>query len=93
MSSLSVTGQSFAREIMSATLIVVGEPFYNNLGPQVATTILAAIATVLGVLPFLFFKYGPKIRERSRFSQEIKRMAEEDEKRARMEGTRTPVEA
>lgn len=66
-----MTGQSFARELLSATLIIVGEPFYVNLGPEIASTILAAIATVLGVLPFMFWRYGPSIRERSHYSQEV----------------------
>lgn len=91
---LSVTGQSFARELMSAGLIVVGQTYYTNLGPQVATTILAAIATALGVLPFLFYLYGPKIRDRSKYSQEIKQAAREDEARAMLEDTsQTPQNA
>jgi len=67
--------------------------------PAVASTILAAIATVLGVLPFVFFKYGPTIRSRSAFSLEIKEAAAEDKRRedeellaekAQAEGTAQP---
>ena len=66
-----VTGQSFAREAFSAIFIIVGEPFYHNLGPPTATSILGGVATVLGVIPFAFYRYGPAIRERSHYSHEV----------------------
>lgn len=69
---VKMTGQSLLREAMSATLVVVGTPFYANLGPPIATSILAAIATVLAVLPFVFWRYGPAIRSRSAYSQAVR---------------------
>jgi len=58
---------------MSAGLIVAGQDFYETVGYPEATSILAAFATVLGVLPFVFSHYGPRIRERSRYSLEVSR--------------------
>lgn len=72
LASSAVTGQSFARELMSAGLIIAGQDFYENVGYPQATTILAAFATILGVLPFVFSKYGPRIRERSAYSLEVR---------------------
>ena len=66
-----ITGQSFMREGMSASLVIVGSNFYNDLGPQVASSILAAIATALAVLPFLFWRFGPTIRARSAYYQQV----------------------
>ena len=53
----------------------------HSVRPAIATTILAAIATLLGVLPFVFFRWGPTIRARSSFSLEIKQAAAEDKRR------------
>jgi hypothetical protein len=71
LASSAVTGQSFARELISAGLIVAGSDFYENVGYPEATSILAAFAAVLGVLPFVFSRYGPRIRERSHYSLEV----------------------
>ena len=66
-----MTGQSFARELMSAALIIVGPTFYRNVGYPESTTILASLAVVLGVTPFIFYRYGHRIRENSNYSQEV----------------------
>lgn len=71
LASSAVTGQSFARELMSAGLIIAGQDYYETVGYPEATTILAAFATVLGVLPFVFSRYGPTIRARSHYSLEV----------------------
>jgi hypothetical protein len=42
---------------------------YASLGPNHATTILAGIATTFCVAPWLFFRYGKSIRERSTFAK------------------------
>jgi len=81
LASSAVTGQSFLREALSAGIVIVGQNFYTDVRPAIATTILAAIATLLGVLPFVFFKWGPTIRARSAFSLEIKQAAAEDKRR------------
>jgi uncharacterized membrane protein YdfJ with MMPL/SSD domain len=70
---------------MSAGLIVAGQDFYETVGYPEATTILAAFATVLGVLPFVFAHYGPRIRARSRYSLEILQAAKADLEREKLE--------
>jgi hypothetical protein len=85
LASSAVTGQSFARELMSAGLIVAGQDFYETVGYPEATTILAAFATLLGVLPFVFSHYGPRIRARSRYSLEILQAAKADLEREKLE--------
>lgn len=32
----------------------------------------------MGVFPFIFYKFGPQIRERSRYAQELARLEEEE---------------
>jgi hypothetical protein len=51
------------------------------VGYQWASTILAILATVMGIFPFLFYKYGPRIRARSRYAQELAQLEEDERKR------------
>jgi MFS transporter, DHA1 family, multidrug resistance protein len=44
---------------------------YQNLGPQWASTILACIGTAMSVLPFVFYKFGPAIRDKSKYAKEL----------------------
>lgn len=71
MASSAVTGQSFARENLCGLLSLFAVRFYEDLGSQWASTILAILATVMGTFPFIFYKYGPRIRERSPYAQEL----------------------
>lgn len=60
--------QSLVSSLNDIAQIIVGETFFRNLGAPVASSIIGAIAVVLGVSPFIFYLYGPQIRERSSFS-------------------------
>lgn len=48
---------------------------YNNLTPRWGTTLFGCLATILAVIPFVAFFYGPKIRKHSAFA---KALAEEE---------------
>jgi hypothetical protein len=41
---------------------------YTGLGSNVATSILAAIASLFAFTPFLFLGYGERLRHRSKFA-------------------------
>ncbi|KAG6808494.1 hypothetical protein H0H93_016867, partial [Arthromyces matolae] len=62
------------------TLALVTVPFYENVGFQWASTILAILSTLMGIFPFLFYRYGPLIRQKSRYAQELARLEEEETK-------------
>jgi len=79
LASSAITGQSFARETLSAGGIMIGELFYEGVGYSQASTIIAVLATLLGVMPFLFYRYGARVRAHSRFSQQIKEAAAQKE--------------
>lgn len=53
------------------------------VGFEWASTILAILATVMGAFPFMFYRYGPSIRKRSRYAQEIAKLEEEERQRAK----------
>jgi hypothetical protein len=55
--------------------------FLTIVGYAWASTILAILATVMGIFPFLFYKFGPQIRTRSRYAKELARLEEEEHER------------
>ncbi|TIC09173.1 MFS general substrate transporter [Wallemia mellicola] len=81
LASSAVTGQSFCREIIAGICALITHLFYTNVDYKVASAILGAIATVSMLIPPVFYFYGPRIRAASRYSLELKRLAEEDLKR------------
>jgi len=44
---------------------------YESLGTQWATSILGFVAAAMIPIPFVFYRYGPKIRERSKYAQTL----------------------
>ena len=49
-------------------MTVVGVPFYNNLGPHWPLTIMGCLSLLLTPLPYLFYRYGHVIRQKSRYA-------------------------
>ncbi|GFF80135.1 hypothetical protein IFM61392_08225 [Aspergillus lentulus] len=60
---------SFLRGIASACMPLFAYPMYSGLGSNVATSIIAAVATVFAFTPFLFLKFGKQLRQKSRFAR------------------------
>lgn len=54
-----------ARSVMGAVMPLVGKPMYANLGPNWAGTLLGLLLVVIAPIPFVFYRYGGRIRERS----------------------------
>lgn len=63
----ALTFITFARYTVSGGMVVVGIPFYRNMGPHWTVTILACLSLLLTPMPYVFYKFGPRIRMRSRF--------------------------
>lgn len=73
-SYLSFSASGFAtlalfRSLMSAAFPLFASDMFNNLGANVAASILAALATLFCVVPPLFTKYGRQIRAHSKFAR------------------------
>ena len=62
-------GLILTRASTCAVIMPFTRPMYINLGYNIATTILAAIATLFCVAPVIFIKYGKRIRESSTFAR------------------------
>ena len=56
------------RYVASGGMVVVGIPFYENLGVHYTLTILACISAAVAPLPYLFWIYGPAIRKKSKYA-------------------------
>lgn len=73
------------RSIFGATLPLAGPSMYAALTPQWAGTLLGLLEVIMVPIPFVFWKYGDRIRARSPV---IKQMREEQarmsKKRARL---------
>ncbi|KAM7216920.1 Major facilitator superfamily domain containing protein [Rhypophila decipiens] len=65
-------GNGWARDFLAGVLTIPATPFYENVGPQHAGTILACISVLLVPAVYLVYFKGPWLRERSRFAQSLK---------------------
>ena len=64
----ALAANSFARSAFAAGFPLFGVQMFHKLGDQWATTLLAFIALALAPFPWIFFKYGHRIRRKSRFA-------------------------
>lgn len=60
---------SLVRSLLSSLFPLFARNMYTGLGPNYATTILAAIATVSCVCPLILIRYGERIRQASKFAR------------------------
>ncbi|KIW18743.1 hypothetical protein PV08_03032 [Exophiala spinifera] len=63
----AVAANVLVRLIFAGAFPLFGTQMYENLGYQWASSLLAFLALACLPMPFLFFKYGEKIRNRSKF--------------------------
>ena len=56
------------RYFAAGGMVVVGIPFYENLGVHYTLTVLACISALLVPVPYVFFKYGHWIRQKSNYA-------------------------
>ncbi|KAK4446697.1 MFS general substrate transporter [Podospora aff. communis PSN243] len=64
-SALAANG--FLRYVLSAALPLATPAMFKNLGIGWASTVLAIISVAMLPIPWILFRYGPRIRSRSRF--------------------------
>jgi hypothetical protein len=75
--SSALAAQSFLRNTFAACFPLFSQQMYEKLTPKYASTLLAAIACVLGVVPFVLIKYGDRIRSHSRAALALQREEQE----------------
>ncbi|GAA6014232.1 hypothetical protein JCM8202_005200 [Rhodotorula sphaerocarpa] len=68
-SASAVAANTFGRSIFAAALPLVAGPLFHNLGVGYGSTLLGCVAAALALVPFLLYKYGPKLRSMSSYAQ------------------------
>ncbi|KAI3317639.1 MFS general substrate transporter [Xylariaceae sp. AK1471] len=64
----ALAANSFLRCTFAAAFPLFGKQLYRGLGYQWASSLLAFITLALMPLPYVFFYYGKRLRQRSRFT-------------------------
>ncbi|KAL3437953.1 major facilitator superfamily domain-containing protein [Aspergillus tetrazonus] len=73
----ALAGNSVMRSILGGVMPLVGTYLYDGLGPNWAGTLLGLLEVAIIPIPFVFYKYGYKIRMKSAL---ISRMQEDKKK-------------
>ncbi|OAQ79177.1 MFS transporter [Purpureocillium lilacinum] len=80
----ALAGNAVIRSIFGGTLPLAGPLMYKNLTPQWAGTLLGLLEVITIPIPFMFWKYGGRIRARSRVIRQLREDQERmEDKRAR----------
>ncbi|KAH8600045.1 major facilitator superfamily domain-containing protein [Bisporella sp. PMI_857] len=63
-----LAANSFSRSLFATAFPLFGIQMYNTLGYQWATTLLALLSLVMAPFPYVFYKYGKRLRHCSKFA-------------------------
>ncbi|PHH82953.1 hypothetical protein CDD82_4171 [Ophiocordyceps australis] len=64
----AIAGNTFMRSLCGATFPLFARQMFQGMGIQWASTLLGCVALALAPIPFVFYKYGAQIRQRSAFA-------------------------
>lgn len=64
----AIAGNTFLRSLCGAAFPLFARQMFDGMGIQWAGTLLGCVAVVLAPIPFIFYKYGAKIRQRSAYA-------------------------
>lgn len=82
----AMAGNAVIRSILGGVFPLIGPHLYRRLGPNWSGTFLALLEVAIVPIPFVFYRYGHKIRMKSNLIQEM----QEDKKR--LEGKRSKAQ-
>ncbi|EME84841.1 uncharacterized protein MYCFIDRAFT_195784 [Pseudocercospora fijiensis CIRAD86] len=71
LSASALGGMSMARSTFGVVLPFAARPMYETLGVAWACSLLGFLGFACCLIPFVFIKYGPALRARSKICQEI----------------------
>ena len=78
-SASATGGNGFARDFLAGMCALYTGKMYRNLGVRDSQLVLFGLAVAFCLPVWVFYYYGPQIRERSKFAQKL---AAEKDKRA-----------
>ncbi|KAK7917660.1 MFS multidrug transporter [Apiospora marii] len=68
-------GNLVFRSLLGAALVFGGKPLYAALTPRTAGIVIGLVELALAPIPFIFYKYGKSIRQRSALIRELEAKA------------------
>lgn len=74
-----IAGNTFLRSIAAAGFPLFARQMFNGMGIQWAGTLLGCFSALLVPIPVLFYLYGRKLREKSKFAPTMKRKPQQEE--------------
>ena len=66
--SIALASVTMMRYLIAGGMVVAARPMYENIGVHWTMTLLGCMALVLTPAPYVLFRYGKKLREKSRFA-------------------------
>lgn len=75
----AMAAASISRSSFGAVLPFAAKPMYRTMGVAWATSLLGFFSLGLCIVPFVFVRWGGKLRHRSKFCQYLKAKREEEE--------------
>lgn len=63
----AIAGNTVLRSFCGAGFPLFARQMFKGLGIQWASTLLGCVAVLLAPIPFVFYRYGEKIRQRSSY--------------------------
>ncbi|KAF2743980.1 MFS general substrate transporter [Sporormia fimetaria CBS 119925] len=88
----AMAAASFSRSAFGAALPFAARPMYERLGVPWACSLLGFLSVGLCAIPFVFLKFGPRIRERSPFCQYLAQKKKEESEARETRGSGEGVE-
>jgi MFS transporter, DHA1 family, multidrug resistance protein len=64
-----ISSITFLRYIVAGGMVIADTPMYQGIGVHWTLTLMGCLGTVLVPMPFVFWKYGRKIRSNSKFAK------------------------
>jgi MFS family permease len=88
----ALAGNAVIRSLFGGTLPLAGPTMYRNLTPQWAGTLLGLLEVCMIPIPFVFYRYGVKIRAKSRVIRQMREDMAKNERRQAKAAHAQPAE-
>lgn len=85
----AMAGNSLVRSLLGGTLPLAGPALYRSLGANWAGTLLGVLEIIIIPIPFVFYRYGAKIRMKSALIRSMR----EDQERSERKRAKARVES
>ena len=66
--AVALASITMLRYFIAGGMVIAARPMYEGIGVQWTMTILGCVATILTPAPFIFWKFGHKLREKSQYA-------------------------